>query len=457
MHALILLSICANSRALSESAKIKRQYVSPGGPYYIRNNNNDANAQTIRQVDQKDANGNYNYEYECKNARPLISFPLTHFSPATISLIRRYETTNGIKVKQTSYMNGAERIVVGFYSYPINGEIYTVNYISDRNGYRATGTQLGGPGQLPTIPSSISSSSLPSFPTYGSSTPLPPGQSVIPLQPLQPGYVSTTPSSLIIPSAPYSPTQSPYSPTQTIYTPSSTYYPSTTPAYYPSSTPYPYSPYQSSTGRPFVPSSTFVPSTTALPQFPVYTGTTVPFPGYVYQPQGPYNNGPSSPGYSTPVTSFNYGSTPSSYLLSSTAAGATAYTTPVASIAYPSSTPAPVRGYQPSYGLANNFNAPAITASTPRPFAVSSTTPSPFSGQDQNVVYITPSPKLYANPSVQPLGRDIPSSINGIDNNLYRNNYAFQNVRPLASSTPFPPSAGDTSITNFNYRNGNAY
>lgn len=59
---LLLLTICANARALSPSAKIKRQYAASTGPYYIRNNN-DANAQTLRQVDQKDSNGNYNYEY----------------------------------------------------------------------------------------------------------------------------------------------------------------------------------------------------------------------------------------------------------------------------------------------------------------------------------------------------------------------------------------------------------
>lgn len=350
-------------------------------------------------------------------------------------------------------MNGNDRVVVGYYSYPSpDGQIYTVNYIADRNGYRATGTQLGGQGgTLPSIPSSIPSSTLAPFPTYNpSGSSVPP---VIPLQSYQPGYVSTTPSSLIIPSAPYTPTQSPYSPTQSIYTP--------TPTYAPSSTPYPYGPYQSSTVSPYVPSSTLVPSSTPLPQFPVYTGTSVPFPGYVYTPQGPaYSNYPSGPGYSTPVTRFNFGTTPSPFIRSTTA-----YTTPVPNVVLPSSTPSPfVRPYQPAYGLANNNNAPAIIASTPRPFVATATTPSPYSN-DQDIVYITPSPKVYANPSVQPLANGSPISRefqppyggNAIDSNFYRNNYGYQSVRPLPTSTPLPPTAGGSTVTNFAYRNGNVY
>lgn len=364
-------------------------------------------------------------------------------------------------------MNGNDRVVVGYYSYPSpDGQVYTVNYISDRNGYRATGTQLGPGGSVTPIPS-ISSSTLSPFPTLGSN--ISPGSQVIPLQQLQPGYVSTTPSPFIIPPAPYTPTQSPYSPTQSIYTPSSTYAPSTTqypyyssstPAsyvpsssYVPSTTQYPY--YSSSTPTPYVPSSTFGPSS-SLPPFPVYGGTTVPFPGYVYSPQGqsfsPYNsnynnyNYPSGPGYSTPVTRFNFGTTPTPYTRSTSA-----YTTPLPNVVLPSSTPSPfVRSYQPAYGLANNNNAPAILASTPRPFVATATTPSPYSN-DQDIVYITPSPKLYVNPSVQPLNS------NAIDSNYYRNNYGFQSVRPLITSTPLPPTAGGSTITNFAYRNGNAY
>lgn len=57
--------------------------------------------------------------------------------------IRRYETTNGIKVRQTSYMVGNNRVVTGYYSYiGPDGKLYTTYYTSDQNGYRASGSHL---------------------------------------------------------------------------------------------------------------------------------------------------------------------------------------------------------------------------------------------------------------------------------------------------------------------------
>ncbi|KAG4070643.1 hypothetical protein HA402_013563 [Bradysia odoriphaga] len=54
-----------------------------------------------------------------------------------------FETENGIRQKETSIQNGLERVVRGSYSYVgPDGVTYTVNYIADRNGYRAYGAHL---------------------------------------------------------------------------------------------------------------------------------------------------------------------------------------------------------------------------------------------------------------------------------------------------------------------------
>lgn len=397
-------------------------------------------------------------------------------------------------------MNGNDRVVVGYYSYiGPDGVPYTVNYIADRNGYRASGSHL------PVQPGS--NGGLPQFPSLGGySTPAPPvigitSGPVIPVQPLQPTYYpSTTPSPLVISSTPYAPTQSPYSPTQSIYTPSTTiistpssypytpttpapyytpsspspFYTPTTPApYYTPSTPSPY--YTPTTPSAYVPSSSFFPSTTPYPPtgypssmitnnppFPVYTQSTVPFPGYVYTPQSglsysnqqPYNY-PSAPGYSysTPVTRLSFATSPSS--LSRTTS---ANTTPSPNLVLPSSTPSPfVRNYQPSYGLAINNNAPGILSSTPRPFT---NTVTPLYNTDNNeVVYITPAPKYY-NQGMQTLS-NLPNNLllnrefqpPYVDTpNFYRNSNIYQSVRPLSG-----PGSGSQTVTNLSFRNGNAY
>lgn len=353
-------------------------------------------------------------------------------------------------------MVGNDRVVVGFYSYTgADGLPYTVNYIADKNGYRASGSHIPG-GSVPSSGGNIG---------------------VIPVQPLQPtigytqttGYTPTTPGPIIISSSPYTPTQSPYSPTQTIYTPTSTFIPSSTPytpgGYVPSSIPYTPASYVPSS-TPYTPSG-YVPSSTPFPptsigyspqyvsndRFPVYTQSTVPFPGYVYsqQPVTAYSGYPGPTGQggvSTPVTRFNFA------------------TRSTSTYAPPTSTPGPlIRNYQPSYGLADNRNSPVIVT-TPRP-----------NGQD--TVYITPSPsKVYINQPGVPSGfqsslpngnvlvnRDLlPPYVagNAIDassyyrNNNNNNNYGLQSVRPLATSGPSGPS-GPQTITNLSFRNGNAY
>lgn len=405
-------------------------------------------------------------------------------------------------------MNGNDRVTVGYYSYiGPDGQTYTVNYIADRNGYRATGSHLPvQPGiPVPGVSGPGVSSSLPPFPAYASGSLIP--SPVIPLQSLQPGYVTSTPSPLIVSSSPYTPTPSPFSPTQSIYTPSSTFIPSSTPyPYIPSSSAYPYSPtssaypytstpytpYASTTPAPYVSSSTFLPNTTPIPPsavaytpslftnnppFPIYTQSSVPFPGYTYTPQGPvynspsystssynspsYSSYPSGSGYSTPVTRFNFGTTPASLTRATSS-----FTTPSPNLVLPSSTPSPlVRPYQPTYGLANNNNAPAIIASTPRPFTVAPL----YNSNEPDTIYITPSPKVYINQGVQALSNQLPGNLlinreiqppyiggNVIDSNYYRNNYGFQNVRPLRS-LQLTKSGGhslsaDATITNMSFR-----
>lgn len=117
--------------------------------------------------------------------------------------------------------------------------------------------------------------------------------------------------------------------------------------------------------------------------------------------------------------------------------------------------------------MANNNNAPAIIASTPRPF----NTVTPIYNNDQNdVVYITPSPsRLYVNQGGQPvsnvptnllLSREIqPPYLSGSQfnsQNFYRNrDYGYQNVRPLDVSGPSAPDS--QTITNLAFRNANNY
>lgn len=58
-------------------------------------------------------------------------------------LISRYITDNNIFVEETGINNHGENVVRGSYSYVApDGNTFTVNYVADRNGYRAYGPHL---------------------------------------------------------------------------------------------------------------------------------------------------------------------------------------------------------------------------------------------------------------------------------------------------------------------------
>lgn len=168
--------------------------------------------------------------------------------------IHRYETTNGIKVRQTSYMVGNNRVVVGYYSYiGPDGKVYTTHYTADQFGYRATGSHLPvqdtavqplrpGPFISSTPAPFISSTPAP----FISSTPAP--------------FVSSTPFSFNVPSSPTYPVPFPTTP----------------------------SPIVSSSSTPFASSTPFVSTVPPLNRpwnqrpFPVYTKPVLPYQGYDY-------------------------------------------------------------------------------------------------------------------------------------------------------------------------------
>lgn len=67
------------------------------------------------------------------------------------SYVYSYETSNGIAADQTGYLknrgtNLEAQVVQGSYSYTgPDGILYTVNYIADENGYRASGAHIPTP------------------------------------------------------------------------------------------------------------------------------------------------------------------------------------------------------------------------------------------------------------------------------------------------------------------------
>lgn len=120
-------------------------------------------------------------------------------------------------------MVGNERVVTGFYSYiGPDGKTYTVNYIADRNGYRAS----------------------------SSNSPVPNGAA---LQPLPQQGISA-PRPVIVQSTPY--------PNPTIS------YPAPNRVYVPSSP------------APYQPPVSYIPPTST--PFPIYSQSTPPWPGYNY-------------------------------------------------------------------------------------------------------------------------------------------------------------------------------
>lgn len=67
-----------------------------------------------------------------------------------------YETENGIRVEEVGQIQGKGINVRGTYTYPgDNGQVYTVTYTADENGFRPQGDHLPIP---PPIPEAISQS-----------------------------------------------------------------------------------------------------------------------------------------------------------------------------------------------------------------------------------------------------------------------------------------------------------
>lgn len=359
-----------------------------------------------------------------------------------VSFCCRFETTNGIKSRQTSYMVGNERVVSGFYSYfGPDGKIYTVNYIADRNGYRATGSHL------PVQPSVAVQPLPPSQPNFGypSSTPLP--------------FVSSTPlpPQAFTPSSPvYVPSSTPYNRPGHYYVPSSTPSPFySQPTYLPPSSPAP----------PIYNQPSYLPPSST--PFPVINGPSPsPFPGYSYQRPAPTNTAYLPPSASqSPAPVFYSPSDYQSYR-STTSRPITRFSLAVrqpnpdfasasSTFAPPTSTlspividdNAPIRNqYVPPN---DNYIPPAAISSTPQPF----NTVSSVYQQPDNTIYITPKPFLNHRRSDLPnslsINRELLPpylSVNGLD--AIDNNYR----RSDAGGRVVGPSVRPLTVTNLNYQ-----
>lgn len=393
--------------------------------------------------------------------------------------------SNGIKARQTTVTINGDRVTTGYYSYIENGQTYTVNYVADRNGYRASGAHL------PVQPLSPQQQNF-GYPGYPSSTPAPFGPSYS-SSTFGPSYPSSTPSPFG-PSYPAS-TPAPFRPSYSPSTPFAPSYPSTTPIPIIPSSPYP------NNGRPpptsiYVPSSTpfnrpgmaavvipivsfhnifslSVPSGAYLPPsstpFPIYQQSYPPFPGYQYQnprpslPGNPYqpnyqpsnnnNNFNNYNNYQTPAPVF-YSTTPPPFPSSSSLPPITSFAARRPSIddySRVSTTLAPplIRDVPPStistildenaspLPLRNRYIPSDFDSSTPRPFNNNGVTPV---YQQPDTVYITP--KTYYNqrlPNSLAINQNLLPpylNVNGLDDadNGYRRG-DFQvsgpSVRPL--------------------------
>lgn len=351
----------------------------------------------------------------------------------------RYETTNGIKVRQTSYMVGNNRVVVGYYSYiGPDGKIYTTNYRADQNGYRASGSHL--PPQDNIV------QPLPFNPSVSGQGPFIPNTPFV--SSTQGPFVSSTPAPFISSSTP-----GPFV--------SSTPFASQAPYNVPSSTPYrepyrqPFIEYSPTTASPIVSSSTPIASSVAplskRPNFPIYVQPTVPFQGYNYnnprintpysvvsqQTPGPIYYSPST----EPPSRFSYVTAPSninsrvnhynsvssstsSYIADDVPVQFKKYIPPVQII---SSTPRPFNSIAP--------NQPNEILITPKPYYSQPRLPNSLS-INENLL----PPHL----SVGPLNSS-PEFRNG-----FRGNANFIDNPPFEFNSQ--PSVAPLTVTNLNFR-----
>lgn len=113
----------------------------------------------------------------------------------SISLQSRFLTDNGIHRQESSQQLGNDRIVRGSYSYiGPDGQTYTVNYVADRNGYRAYGAHL--PTQPDAVANIINQAQQGVLSTTGQYVPLQ-SSTIAPIYNRRPGLFSsstTTPS-----------------------------------------------------------------------------------------------------------------------------------------------------------------------------------------------------------------------------------------------------------------------
>ncbi|CAO1310044.1 unnamed protein product [Diamesa serratosioi] len=72
-------------------------------------------------------------------------------NPADNSYVSSYETSNGIRADEQGYLknpgtNAEAQVMQGSYSYTgPDGILYTITYIADENGYRASGAHIPTP------------------------------------------------------------------------------------------------------------------------------------------------------------------------------------------------------------------------------------------------------------------------------------------------------------------------
>lgn len=329
-------------------------------------------------------------------------------------LYHSYETTNGIKVRQTSYMRGNNRVIVGYYSYiGPDSKIYTTHYTADEYGYRAKSSHL--PVQdvavqpLPFVPDpGPFATPAPSAAPFRSSSPYSDGPSSgAPYQPYNIGYSSTA-SPIVSPSTPFASTISPQF------------------------------------------------SEPKRPPFPIYGQPNVPFRGYSYtNPHSHY----SVVAQQTPAPVFFSSSTQPPLRRFPFAAVASNESPRITSSLAP-----------PQFG--NGF----ISSSTPPPFQddiprfkeyipptpIISSTPRPFNNIQPDTVLITPKPaynppqlpnSLSINQNLLPPYLSVgPLTSPPRPQNIFRNNDNFIRGPQFEFNESVQPSVAPLTVTNLNFR-----